>query len=63
MDITDRKRPVKFISGAQCHNGLWRDLRVQAHFIEITSRGKNSKRESKEGDSKEQGSGVSGSVQ
>src|SRR5439155_26473129 len=63
MDITDRQRPVKFISGAQRHNRLRRDLRVQAHFIEITSRGKNRKREGKEGNAQEQESSVSGSAQ
>src|SRR5439155_23965242 len=63
MDITDRQRPVKFISGAQRHNRLRRDLRVQAHFIEITSRGKNRKREGKEGNAQEQESSVSGAAQ
>src|SRR2546429_6877932 len=63
MDITDRQRPVKLISGAQRRNSLRRDLRVQAHFIEITSRGKNCKREGKEGNAQEQESSVSGSAQ
>ena len=63
VGIADGERAVELILRAQCGDGFWRDLRIQAHLVEIVSGSESGEKESQHGDAEEEKDGMERSAQ